>query len=178
MNNSSQTIAVLRRYQSVFSNRRTIEPEGWLIYAAALQDLPVEVVKMAMDKLVLTSDWFPSVKEIRSAAEGLVRHSNGNNLPTADEAWAEVLKLGRRYSPDEKWPFSCPEIEQAVRAFGGKLEVALIPVDGVNTARAQFRRAYDDVVAKARDKAANEAVIGMLQQRIGAAAKQMLEAGA
>ena len=177
MSNSSDIIAVLRPYYNVLKRYRDIDAEGWVIYAQVLSDIPAEVVGLAMRKWAETDKEFPAPAQIRDTAEGLVRHSNGTSLPTPEEAWAEAMKLNRSYGPHEEWPFSCDEVREAVRRFGGKLELAMITDEGLNTARAQFRRCYDGVVNSARDKRASDSVLCSpeIKERLGETYKRLIE---
>jgi hypothetical protein len=176
MHEKGKILAVLARYNDAFAATKPLSENAMEIYVEALCDIPADVVGAAMKKIVLTSRFFPTVAEIREAVEGLTRHANGNDLPTPEEAWAEVFRLAKGYSVSDEWPYSCTEIREAVRRFGGKIALAMM--DNVSVTRAQFQRCYSGVLESHRDREANEAVLGPDLSRIGAAARKMLEAGA
>jgi hypothetical protein len=92
-----------------WSERRTA------LYVAALDDLPGDVLHLAVLDLIRTTRYMPRVAEVRRAVLDLVRPRR----PDAGEAWAEVLdairSLGRHGRPE----WSHPLIGDAVRAVGG-----------------------------------------------------------
>ena len=120
------------------------DSDTMLIYACALMDLDVTVLKAAMIKILQTSTFFPSVAEIRFTAEAMVNFYNKTTLPTAGEAWEEVQRQVRKIGPysSQPWEFSCPEVERAAKQFG-IMELCCLQENEVNTARAQFMRIYD-----------------------------------
>lgn len=108
-----------------------------------LADIPFEVAKAALIKLLTTIKYFPTIAELREAALRCT-----TSLPTPEEAWEEVrgklsgdtyIKL--KYK-NEKPQFSCPEIEQAVNQLG--LEDLLMS-ENISYDRTQFLRFYETI---------------------------------
>ena len=69
-------------FPSVKMSRETVE-----VWHRSLHDLPYGEVKVAVEKLLMTSEWFPTIALIRKAtldAMGMLPKS-------ADEAWVEIM---------------------------------------------------------------------------------------
>lgn len=137
---------------------------GLMIYAKALANLSVEEIDAAMLKLTLTLKFFPSIAEIFEEARNMRDVSEGELLPSPGEAWEEAMRLTRDCHVYKPWVYSCPEVEKAVKRFG-KMELCLLEPSGMNTARAQFCRFYEEIVRQKRNKAVNESVVALLPPR-------------
>ena len=108
-----------------------------------LADIPFEVAKGALIKLLTINKFFPTVAELRETALRCT-----TSLPTPEEAWEEVRKTltGDTYIKlkykHEKPTFSRPEIEQAVNQLG--LE-DLLNSENLSYDRTQFLRFYETI---------------------------------
>ena len=120
-----------------------------------------------MLKLLRTSKFFPAVSEIFSAATEMTDFVNGSTLPSADEAWEEVMLQVRKNHVYHPWFFPAPEIELAVTRFG-KTELCSLEMNQVNTARAQFIRFYDSICMKKKEQRLNYNVLNALPDHITA----------
>jgi len=112
-----------------FPQPRGFDPDTIALYAQRLSTLPVDRVVFAIDRLIDTSRFLPTIAEIKEAA---VLGPLGEGL--ADEAWVEVQREARRvgfnrprlfhngvwYDP-EKPRFSSPVVEAAAKAVGWQL---------------------------------------------------------
>jgi hypothetical protein len=119
-------------YPQVNLERETIE-----VYGKFLADLPFEAVYAAAMDLITTNKWLPSVAELRRRAFTLMP---GAHIPTAAEAWAEVMdqvhSLGSYRMPE----FSHPVIDRAVKAMGWR-ELCL--TENLQADRAHFLQIYE-----------------------------------
>jgi hypothetical protein len=70
----------------------------------------------------------------------------------------KLVKTCHIYKP---WEFSTPEVEQAVKQFG-KMELIELKEDAMNTARAQFMRIYNGILARKKEKEQNKAVLAKM----------------
>ncbi|VBB08147.1 loader and inhibitor of phage g40p [Lucifera butyrica] len=59
------------------------------LWQKMLADFPYSVLEQAVAKVIMQSKIFPTVAEIREAAESLMQKANF--LPSAEEAWDEVM---------------------------------------------------------------------------------------
>ncbi len=132
-----------------------------MFYVIALDELSYVEVKAALAKLSQTAKFFPTVAEIYEAARSLKATAHDNGTLDAGQAWEEAMRLVKTCHVYKPWTFSNPDVEQAVKQFG-KQELCALGAADVNTARAQFRRIYNDVVSRRRDREDNEKVLARL----------------
>ena len=154
----TEIIMTLTPYLLAFPQSK-MTAEGLVIYAKALSSLSIAEINAAMLKLMRTCKFFPTVAEIFEQAAVMKDFASGKEIPSPDEAWAEVQREVRRKHLYREWEYSCPEVKAAVEHFG-KYELCTLQVDDMNTARAQFMRIYKAT----RDKKANWQVMKSLSQ--------------
>lgn len=118
------------------------------IYERMLADLPYPAANAAVERLLATTKFLPSVAEIREAA---LTVANGEQT-AGGEAWGEVQRLiarwgSRRY--DENWspPITDPVAKNVVRALGW---VALCDSENPTADRARFIELYDRLASTHR----------------------------
>ena len=117
------------------------------VYVRALADVPSAVLTDAVDAIVKTSRFRPTIAEIR---ETVARRAL--DLPTAGVAWV-MANDPEAYSGD--WP---PVLIDTVRACGGRF--AIRTSENPTTMRAQFTRDYEQRVNdRVREVALNEGAI-------------------
>jgi hypothetical protein len=124
-------------------------PETIEIWFDLLGDLPFEVAKMAVKRLLLELPYPPTPAEIRKRAVEIALPA----IPTGSEAWAVALKLINNYSPyrQKDWFDGIePNIAKAVRAMGLQ-EMAL--TENVDVTRGQFLKVYEQIAVGARQDA-------------------------
>lgn len=149
------------------------------LYIGALDDLTYDEVNAAITKCLHSAKFFPTVAEIYEAAGSVKKTAEGDADKDAGQAWEEVMLLVRKCHVYKPWTYSTPDVEQAVKQFG-KQELCALEADGVNTARAQFRRIYNDIVSRRKERAENKKILeklGMHAAALGGSAKQALAVG-
>lgn len=129
-------------------------------YVMALDDLSFVEVRAALSKLCKTAKFFPTVAEIYETAESMKETVQGGRKD-AGEAWQEAMNLVKTCHIYKPWQFSMPEVEQAVKQFG-KMELIELKEDAMNTARAQFMRIYNGILARKKEKEQNKAVLAKM----------------
>lgn len=133
------------------------------IYTAALIDVDVEVVKMALLRLVRTSKYMPTVAEFREAID-IELHGVQT---TGGEAWGEVMSKMKRYgshrTPGVEFTFDDPITAQLVKAFGWRdLCASTNPIAD----RARFIEAYNQISKTTRREAqASDGVVSRILDR-------------
>ena len=182
MTKEEAILRIIKPYASVFPNSAKMQPEAWPIYARALSALSPEEISAAMLKLMRTSKFFPTIAEIFEAARSVRETADGSGLPTAAEAWEEVIAQARKNGLYRKWEYSCQEVEAALKAFG-KEELCMTETAQVNTSRAQFMRMYKEICERKQEIRENNAVLDMLpkarkalQERAAAKVLEIAEA--
>ncbi len=124
------------------------EKERKKIYGMMLRDLPPELIISVIKKCVEQSKYFPSVAELREAAQSLVNTMQGkNNVPDWGEAWSEIEKAMYSTPWGKKPKFSHPAITKTVEYYGWHALQTCLSED-LNVIRAQIRRIYDDTVKR------------------------------
>lgn len=143
---TAEIVKILKPYFMAFP-KSGMDEGALLIYARALSDLDPVEVQAAMLMLLKTSKFWPSVAEIYDAAKSIRERVQGTAIPTAADAWGEAMTLVRKRGVYEPWTYSCREVEEAVTRFG-RQELCMLEEQGINTARAQFMRMYEQIVRR------------------------------
>ena len=160
MKRETEILKVLKPYAAAFPVK--MQPEAWPIYARALSlQLTPEEVNAAMMKLLNTAKFFPTISEIMEAAQSIRETAESSGLPSAGEAWEEIIRQARMNGLDRPWTYSCPEVKIALEQFG-KTELMYLEESQTNTARSQFMRIYADVIQRAKIEHNNNSVLDAL----------------
>ena len=129
------------------------------LYVEMLSDIPPQILETAVKKLIMTNKFLPSIAEIRETAYGIKGTISGTAAPDESEAWGEVIKAIRSVGYYGKPKFSHEAITAAVNNIGWQ-DICMTTNDGMNTLRAQFRRAYQLAAQRQKDNRDN-AVLGI-----------------
>nr|DAE48384.1 MAG TPA: replisome organizer [Caudoviricetes sp.] len=129
------------------------------LYVEMLSDIPPQILEAAVKKLIMTNKFLPSIAEIRETAYGIKGTISGTAAPDESEAWGEVMKAVRSVGYCGKPKFSHEAITTAVNNIGWQ-DICMTTYDGMNTLRAQFRRAYQLAAQRQKDNRDN-AVLGI-----------------
>jgi hypothetical protein len=121
-------------------------PESVAVYAKAISDLDFDAVSAAVDELVKTRPFLPSIAMIR---ETVAERACG--FLGTEEAWLEVEAAIRKFdggcSDTWTWDWSSSVVAMAVRSLGGVSVMHEAPQLGF------VRRDFADVYGKLRRKA-------------------------
>ena len=85
------------------------------VYYEHLKGIPGDIWAETVQHIILTHDFFPTIREICSAVGDAVMRREGR--PQAEDAWLEVLEALRRGKSADC--VSHPDIAKAVSAVGG-----------------------------------------------------------
>lgn len=129
------------------------------LYVEMLSDIPPQILEAAVKKLIMTNKFLPSIAEIREVAYGIKGIISGTAAPDESEAWGEVIKAIQSVGYYGKPKFSHEAITTAVNNIGWQ-DICMTTDDGMNTLRAQFRRAYQLAAQRQKDNRDN-AVLGI-----------------
>lgn len=123
MTTHAEAIARLRDAWS----RQEFPDRELMIYGERLGRFPADVVMQAVNDLIDTCIYRPSIGQIQlRIAERTL------NLPTAEEAWEIAERGALSHAPEA--------VQRAAEYVGGRY--AILYSDSVSTVRAQFRQAY------------------------------------
>jgi hypothetical protein len=141
--NKRKIAAKLRELAFAFPNRE-IPEETVVLYTERLSSLPAEAVCLAIDRLIDTSRFFPTIAEIKAAmVEAVVEPG------FAELAWGEVIREVRRVgfgrTAQGRPRFSSPLIGKAVAAVGWE---TICMSEHPEVIRAQFVKTLDALVRR------------------------------
>lgn len=104
----------------VYAYQRDVKEGTFEAYVAYLADIPPEFIRAAVDKLIKTSKWLPTVAEIREQARALWMNSKGLEEETAEKAWIALLQMVRKhgFARPMREVFTSAAAYQAMRAVG------------------------------------------------------------
>ena len=134
-----QTIIVMYPSSKVNADQLTVA-----MWHEMLEDLPADVVSVAMKRMCATLKYPPSVADIRQAVTDAVRDAAG--VPIAGEAWARVSKAMSRWGyhrPEQARADLGEDIWRAVEMIGGWCEVCMGERAVLS---AQFERRYNAMI--------------------------------
>ncbi len=117
-----------------------LSPASVEAYAEMLRDLPFESLLRAAQIHVYTSPYFPTIAELR-------RLATNSNLPSAAEAWGEVLRAVREVGSYGTPSFSHPLISAAVHCLGW---VEICRSENPEAVRAHFFQIYEQLLSEAK----------------------------
>lgn len=136
-----------------------LEKDRLQFYVMMLSDIPPQILETAVKKLIMTNKFLPSIAEIRETAYGIKGIISGTAAPDESEAWGEVVKAIQSVGYYRKPKFSHEAITTAVNNIGWQ-DICMTTIEGMNTLRAQFRRAYQLAAERQKDNRDN-AVLGI-----------------
>jgi hypothetical protein len=139
---------VIRVLQTIIvmypSSKVNADPLTVAMWHEMLEDLPADVVSVAMKRMCATLKYPPSVADIREAVKDAVQDAAG--IPIAGEAWARVSKAMSRWGyhrPEQARADLGEDIWRAVEMIGGWCEVCMGERAVLS---AQFERRYNAMV--------------------------------
>jgi len=141
-----------------FPNSRFNE-QNFESYADSIQDLDASTCGAAVQRLIRTSKFLPSISEIREAATA----QQIGPRKTGAEAYGELLEAVRRHGAypevswvdgamrmQSPWPPLAPDVEQAMRQTWGSWSTCCAETGPDAPDRARFIAAYDGIAERER----------------------------
>ena len=160
MTDPKNIVKLLGAYLKMYPECK-LTAEGLAMYSRPLGKYSLEQIRIAMDKLSETSEFFPKPVHIIKAINDLAVHvaTEGRGIPDAGEAFREMIEQAKRHSVfTDKWKFSTPAIAKAVQRFG-KNEVLYMNESDIGIARSQFRQIYEEELHKQAERKLNNEVL-------------------
>ncbi len=124
--------------------RADVTQETLTAYATMLKDVDAIDARSAIERLICTSKFFPTIAEIRAE----VAAAKTAHLPEPEAAWGEVQRAIGKFGVHRVPEFSCPEIAAAVSDTGWR---TICLSENVTTTRAHFRGAYRAILEGERE---------------------------
>lgn len=104
----------------VYAYQKDVKEGTFEAYVTYLADVPPEFIRAAVDELIKTSKWLPTVAEIREQARALWINSKGLEEETAEKAWITLLQMVRKHGfvEPKREAFTSAAAYNAMRAVG------------------------------------------------------------
>lgn len=128
------------------------------LYWRAMQHWDLADFRAAAEQLVRSCEFMPTPKDFEDLRKA--------SLPSAGEAWAEVLKIARSGDYQHGHRSGDPRIEAAVRAIGGYTAVAMSRTDQTPFLERRFAEHYDAISEREDIREAVPQIAGSSRARI------------
>nr|DAH87126.1 MAG TPA: replication protein P [Caudoviricetes sp.] len=103
----------------VYAYQKEVKEGTFEAYATYLADVPPEYIRRAVDNLIRSSKWLPTVAEIREQAQAEWAEEKGLEEETAEKAWIALLQMIRKHGfVEPKREAFTSAAYQAMRAVG------------------------------------------------------------
>ena len=170
----AETLKAISFLQLAYS--RELSKDQLKFYVEMLVDIPPAILETAVRKLIYNSKFLPTIAEIRSAAAALEGLACGTAELDADEAWGQVQRAIHSVGYYARPEFDSEALMETVDSLGWQ-EICQTPVEDTPILRAQFRRAYEQNLARrAEKKEFRRAIIqGGNQKKIAGAVRMLKE---
>jgi hypothetical protein len=156
-----QAMRVLRVMRAAWPHR-AVSNETAHVYMAMMRDLTYDEATSAVQALIQTSKWFPSIAEIRARVA-----TSRCALEAPELAWGQVQRAISKYGAYQTPVFASAALHQAVESLGWR-NICLD--ENLAATRARFIDAY----RVARERRIDEEATG---RRLPGRAPAQLEAG-
>jgi hypothetical protein len=135
-NESAGVVALLKAAYP----RQELDRDTIRLYAKMLADLDAEVVVAAVERIIATSKWFPTVAEIRAET------TRNPAAKTGAEAWGGVLEQIRLVGHTSVPIFQDARTASTIRELGGWYRLCCS--DNPISERARFIERYEQLLAE------------------------------
>jgi hypothetical protein len=156
-----QAAQIYRLMAAAWPNARVTEatPE---VFAMGLSDIDFELGRRAVERLIMTSKWMPSIAEFRDVCVSL----QSGTRRAAGDAWGDVVRAISRWGihrvPGVDFSFDDPLVARAVRAIGW---TTICNSEMIASERKQFIDLYQLYESQARVDAQSSRAVGALQNQ-------------
>jgi len=134
-----------RFYADMTTEALQICAETWTLM---LSDITCEVATIALQRLIATSKFLPTIAEMRESISAV----QNPNLPDAGEAWSEVIQAIRNYgyyNPTEGMASLREPVRQVVQRMGWR---DLCMSENSMADRAHFLRIYESMGKRTKEQ--------------------------
>jgi hypothetical protein len=146
------------------------------VYERMLGDLDYPAANAAVERLLATSKFLPTIAEVRDATLTVTGGGTGGGgeIRPGGEAWGEVLeaigRYGRNRTPGVDFRFADPVTAECVAALVWR---ALCDSENQPADRARFIELYDQLAARRRRSQLSESLPAMQRLRALQAAERL-----
>jgi len=141
---AAKIVALLQAaYPGVSMSEATVS-----VYESLLKDIDADVGKRAVERLICTNRFVPTIAEIRETCV-LVRHGSAR---AGAEAWGDVGQAIRRFGSYRQPKFEDQAVAQAVKCLGWRN--LCLGSSNESADRARFCEIYDSITKRERENEA------------------------
>ena len=128
----------------VYAYQKEVKAGTFEAYATYLADVPPEYIRRAVDNLIRSSKWLPTVAEIRDEAQAEWNEDKGLEEETPEKAWILLLELMKKYGFQEpkRDKFSSDAAYNAMRAIGWRA-VCMVTDSQLGYLHNEYIKAYE-----------------------------------
>ena len=145
-----ETQELLTILSIAYNNFDATDPKKTEVWYSLLGDLDFNIAKTAVQKLIIDSQYPPTIHDVRKKALEV----QYPDLPTPAEAWHILTKNIRKYGSyrASEGIEALPPIVKETAQYMGYKEICRSE-DGEGILRAQFMRMYEQVLNRRREQA-------------------------
>lgn len=148
---TTQILVILASNYKFFNEQMSEKGKSDILvktWQSCFEDMPYELVANAVKKTMLTSEYPPTIAEVRKQATEMV---NPDTAKTAIEAWSEAYSMICRggYMTEEEFNIASPEVKKFFGNVRQVKELAKTDISTVNSVtKGQFLKQYEAIIER------------------------------
>lgn len=148
---TTQILVILASNYKFFNEQMSEKGKSDILvktWQSCFEDMPYELVANAVKKTMLTSEYPPTIAEVRKQATEMV---NPDTAKTAIEAWNEAYSMICRggYMTEEEFNIASPEVKKFFGNVRQVKELAKTDISTVNSVtKGQFLKQYEAIIER------------------------------
>lgn len=144
-----QFIVLAKALKSAYSKADFLPDDKAIkVWFAMLQDIPYEILNLAIQKHIMTNTFPPTIAELRSASADIVTDEAGDWT----EAWGKVLDVVSRCGLQNAREGLAELDESTVEAVKRVGYWSICNSENIGVERANFRAAYESIIARKKSE--------------------------
>lgn len=132
---------------------KALDANRMIFYKDQLRDIPPYLLNTAIQKLIDTLRFLPTIAEIRETAEQMADLERNEQKPDWSLAWQQLEREVRRIGHNGHPVFKDKYLEEAVNRLGWA-NICQTPLTSWSALRGQFRQTYETIVHQADERRA------------------------
>ena len=152
---TTQILVILASNYKFFNEQMSEQGKSDILvktWQSCFEDMPYDLVANAVKKTMLTSEYPPTIAEVRKQATEMIKP---NTTKTAIEAWNEAYRMicNGNYMTAEQFEMASPEVKKFFGDVRQVSELAKTDLDVVNSVtKGQFLKQYDVLVQREQER--------------------------
>ena len=148
---TTQILVILASNYKFFNEQMSEQGKSDILvktWQSCFEDMPYDLVANAVKKTMLTSEYPPTIAEVRKQATEMIKP---NTTKTAIEAWNEAYSMICRggYMTEEEFNMASPEVKKFFGNVRQVKELAMTDISTVNSVtKGQFLKQYEVIVER------------------------------